>query len=307
MRIAYLITAYRELSHLRRLHDVLMEQDPGSIAYVQFDLGSPWVAPARELPFRINLTSFPIRWGDGTYVRALIESLRDLSSQDWDWVAILSGQDYPVRPLGLLRQELETSIHRAYAPVVGRSHGLEPAPAQLIGRYMYRYRWLGTEAPLLVRAAARELDRPLQRASRGRFRLQPRPREGAPGFGVRRQGTFFSDQRPCWMGPDYVVMERSMVRRLLDLLDREPEILRYYDETFVPSESLFTSVLRWIDAAAVADRNFHFMRFGGHANPRRIDPEDLPELWDLGPIFARKFDDRSDWVTTQLPMRTRPA
>lgn len=306
MRIAYLITAYRELQHLGRLHDALTEQDPGSIVHVQFDLGSPLASQARRLPYRVAFTRAPIRWGDGTYSRALVDSLHQLSSDPWDWVVFLSGQDYPVRPLEILHRELESGAHRAYAPIVGRSHSPDRAPEPLIERYMYRYRWFGARAPLFVRAAARELAGPVQALSGGRVRVQPRPRQGGPGVGMRRRATIFSEARPCWMGPDYVVMERSMASSVLDLLDDEPGILQYYDDTFVPSESLFTSAVRWIDQASVANRNFHFMRFGGRANPRRIEIDDLPELWDLGPIFARKFDDDSDWVRTRLPMRGRP-
>jgi hypothetical protein len=75
----------------------------------------------------------------------------------------------------------------------------------------------------------------------------------------------------------------------------------------VPSEALFASVLRWIAPDSVANRNFHFMRFSGRANPRALTPDDLPELWDIGAIFGRKLDDDATWVEDLLPMRTKPA
>jgi hypothetical protein len=305
MRLAYLVTAYRDLRHLERLCAALAREDPGALVVVQLDAGSPLAERASGLDARVELTRSPIRWGDGSYVRALVDSLRRLMADDWQWVLVLSGQDYPLRPIAELHEQLEGGHHTAYSPISGRLPD-DATPEALVQRYTYRYRWARRSWPRLLRALARRADPLVTGLSRGKVRIQPRPRGDGPGIGVRRRTTIFSDARPCYMGSDYVAMHRQACADLLELLDREPEVLDYFAHTFVPSEALFASVLRWNDPDAVAARNFHFMRFSGRANPRLLTPEDLPELWELGAIFGRKFDDETAWVEELLPMRSRP-
>jgi hypothetical protein len=260
---------------------------------------------ATRLGLPVALTREPIRWGDGTYIRALIGSLQQLAAEPWDWVLVLSGQDYPLRPLDELHRALAAGSASAYSPTTGRWPGPD-APEGLVERYAFRYWWSNRTWPRALRAIARRSAPAVSALSGGRVTIQPRPRGLGPGLGVRRRRTIFSDERPCHMGSDYVAMRRSAADALLRLLHEEPHVLDYFARTFVPSEALLASVLRWLDADGVADRNFHFMRFGGRANPRAITEDDLPELWDLGAIFGRKLTDDSTWVLDRLPMRGAP-
>jgi hypothetical protein len=305
MRVAYLITAYRDLVHLERLCAALEREDPSAVVLVQFDSGSPLAERATALDVRVTLTRRPVRWGDGSYVLALLDSLRMLMADEWDWVLVLSGQDYPLRPLGELHEQLEAADHSAYSPASGRLPDDAP-PAELVERYTYRYRWAHRPWPTALRGLARRTGPIVSAVSRGLLRIQPRPRGDGPGIGVRRRTTIFSDARPCYMGSDYVAMRRAACAELLARLDQEPEVVEYFAESFVPSEALFASVLRWNDPEKVANRNFHFMRFSGRANPRLLSPEDLPELWTLGAVFGRKFDDDTTWAEEKLPMRSQP-
>jgi hypothetical protein len=307
MRVAYLVTAYRDVQHLGRLCTALVHEDPGAVVLVQFDVGSPLAAEASALDLDVRLTRHPVRWGDGSYVRAVLDSLQALRSAEWDWVLLLSGQDYLLRPLGELHDMLDASRYSAYAPASDRLPDERPPAQGLIERYTYRYKWSRAAWPRAMRAIARRSAPIVATLTRGRVRIQPRPRGDGPGIGIRRRTTIFSEVRPCYMGSDYVVMRRSACEELLGLLDREPEVIAYFAECFVPSEALFASLLRWIDPQGVANRNFHFMRFSGRANPRQLRPDDLPELWELGAIFGRKFDDDAAWVEEKLPMRVRPS
>jgi hypothetical protein len=307
MRIAYLVTAYRDLNHLQRLCAALSREDPSGLVFVQFDGGSALAPQAARLGLHLTFTAEPVRWGDGSYVRATVDSLRALSDEPWDWVVVLSGQDYPVRPLTDLHHELEHGGQSAYSLISACLPGDADPPKALLERYTYRYLWSRRPWPLVLRAVARRCAMPVAVVSRGRLRIQPRPRGDGPGLGVRRRTTIFSERRPCCMGSDYVAMRRDTTMRLLDILDAEPEVLDYFAGCFVPSEALFASMVRWIDHDTVANRSFHFMRFSGRANPRGVTQDDVAELWQLGVIFARKFDDDAAWVEHVLPMHSRPA
>jgi hypothetical protein len=307
MRVAYLVTAYRDLVHLQRLCDALGREDPGALLVVQFDRGSPLAPRAAALGERVRFTQRPITWGDGSYVRAVVDSLRAMLDEPWDWVVVLSGQDYPVRPLDGLHAELEQGGHSAYALTSGCLPGDVPPPQALVTRYHYRYWWTRRPWPRALRALARRSAPVVAALSRQRVVVQPRPRGAGPGLGVRRRATIFSDARPCCMGSDYVAISRSSTEAMLDILRCEPEVLDYFASTFVPSEAMFASMVRWVDPTTVADLSLHFMHFRGRANPRQVSEDDLGELWRRGVYFARKFDDEAAWVEQRLPMRRSPS
>jgi len=49
----------------------------------------------------------PVTWGDFSFVDVLLESLRAIEArEDYSWIVILSGQDYPIRPLADLERHL---------------------------------------------------------------------------------------------------------------------------------------------------------------------------------------------------------
>lgn len=307
MRVAYLVTAYRDLTHLQRLCSALRREDPRGLVLVQFDGGSPLAAQAAELDLWVRFTDEPIRWGDGTYVRSMVDSLRALTEERWDWVVVLSGQDYPVRPLEELHMELEHGGHSAYSLVSGCIPGDPPPPRELVERYLYRYWWTKRRWPRVLRALARRSAPLIAGLSRHRLLIQPRPRGAGPGMGIKRRTTIFSRSRPCCMGLDYVAISRTSVDGLLGILEREPAVLDYFASTFVPSEALFASMVRWVDPETVANRSFHFMHFKGRANPREVTEDDLQEMWHRGVFFARKFDDDALWVEQRLPLHGHPA
>src|SRR5262245_25148143 len=98
MRIAFLVTAYRDLEHLQRLCRVLRTEDPSCHVMVQLDVGSPLATSARSLPeVEVLLTSKPVHWGDGSYASEMVRSIRHLMAHEWDWLCVLSGQDYLIR------------------------------------------------------------------------------------------------------------------------------------------------------------------------------------------------------------------
>lgn len=307
VRVVYLVTAYDHLEHLQRLCRALETSDPGCLVVVQFDSGSARLPRASDLGARVIFTRDRVIWGDGSYADALIQSMGALLADEWDWLVVLSGQDYPVRELSVLHLELGSDAFDAYAPARSGAPTEMSCDDEIVQRYGYRYRWFNGNWPRLARAVVARSARPLSLATGGWLRLQPRPRGMGPGIGRRRRPTPFSEYRPCFMGSDYVAARRRLVEEFVALLEREPELLEHYRQTFIPSESLFATVFRWIAADRVADRNFHFMQYSGRANPRSITSADLPQLWASGAIFARKFDDSATWVEELLPMKQDPS
>src|SRR5262245_46036309 len=106
MKVHYLVTAYHEPQHLRRLCDHL-----GKNVLVQWDSRSP----APDLgSVSVLCSRAPISWGDGSYLRATLDSFEALDETPFDWLVLLSGQDYPIRPIEDLESHLATTSHALY-------------------------------------------------------------------------------------------------------------------------------------------------------------------------------------------------
>jgi hypothetical protein len=85
-------------------------------------------------------------------------------------------------------------------------------------------------------------------------------------------------------------MDRRALLRVLDRLDREPALIRWYGRTFVPSEGLFATLLRHDPAIRVHDGDLHWELWPpGSSSPRVLGVEDLPDVVSSSAFFARKF------------------
>ena len=88
--VAYLVLSYTHPELVRRLVARLR----GGLVAVHHDDRRCALGEVDAL--RIPPT--PIEWGHGSQLAAILRCLRVLREHEWDWLVLLSGQDYPVRP-----------------------------------------------------------------------------------------------------------------------------------------------------------------------------------------------------------------
>ncbi len=145
MKVAFLILNHRGAPQLLRLIAALRHDLPDCVIVVHHDKFSADI-PQQALAHLENtclLTSRePIRWGDFTLVDAICQSLQwMLENLEFDWVQMLSGQDYPIKPLSEFRKHLAASATDAFVradPI----HNLATAAERRNRRrrYLYQYR-----------------------------------------------------------------------------------------------------------------------------------------------------------------------
>ena len=301
MRFAYLTTAYHEPVHLHRLQRSLALGDPESVRFIQFDVSSPQAGRARETDAIVRYTRRRITWGDGSYLDELLGSLAALRDFDWDWLFLLSGQDYPVRPLAELHAEVERSDAIAFSSLSASATSAHDGDRSPITRYFYRYASPQQRWPTWARKASLITAKRIEPLIGERVRLQPRPRAAGPAVGFRKTAVPFSTERPCYQGSEYVAMSRTAVEALLDFVHAEPALVQHLRHTFIPTEAFFTTALRWLFGNDVVDDSLHYMRYGGNANPRLLGAADCDDISKSQRYFARKFTDDSSWVEEAFP------
>jgi hypothetical protein len=297
MSVHYLVTAYGNQRHLLRVLHRLADAQPAGIS-VQWDDSKGRLGPEpAALGVNVLRPAQAIAWGDASYLDALLASMQRLPAAEW--LVVLSGQDYPIRPVSHFHGML------ASASFSGMLHSFAveaPGPppwSEEQRRYFFRHRWI---PPGLWRLGGgpRGIGRVLHAAAsvpgvRRRAYYRPRPR-GLPGaLGVRVRYDPFSGQTRCRKGSDYFVLRRELVDELLDSARAEPELLHHFRRSAIPTEGWFATVLGH-HGAALRDEVLHFTRFEGKSSPRLLEPTDLDFARQSGKYFARKFSDDSGAV-----------
>ena len=262
-KVAYLILSYTPAERLVR---TLRAGSPGAVIAVHHDdrrrsLGE---VDALRIPPR------PIEWGHGSQLAAVLRCLRWVRERaDFDWLVLLSGQDYPVRPV----PEIEGSL-------TGTDAFIEAAPV----------------APLRFRRGQED-----EFARRYRFRWRPASARAAalaakadPLLHVRRlpSGTFVglpaNPPLPPFHGSDWFTLSRPAVDALIEA---RPDVVDHFLHTIVPTEAFAQTVLANSPLRINGD-NRRYVRFEGTAaNPRVLTLADLDAALASGADFARKFDD----------------
>jgi hypothetical protein len=286
-RLAYLITSYALPNQVLRLARTLRHGSPEALIALHHDDRRCSVdAPALDAlgVRRIEPTS-PVEWGESSQLEMVLRCLRWLLERsDFTWVVLLSGQDYPIRPLADIERSLGASevdafieAQRVERPALSRRVPVD----EFASRYYYRWRKLPRS---LVTTAART--RPL---------LAVREMPSGTWVGVRRFRTPFGPGFECHRGSDWFTLSRRAVEAVDRLMRARPDVLDHYRCTPIPTESFVQTVLANDPAMRTSGDYRRFSSWNpGASRPRVLGIADLPAILESGADFARKFDETVD-------------
>ena len=220
-----------------------------------------------------------VEWGEYSHLEMLLGAMALIKRErDPDWLVVISGQDYPLRPAAEIESRLDASTEDAF---LGQPWPLAtdrmPGPPE--DEFFMRYAYRHVRAPMGIPRLPRRL-RPLAYA-----------RELPPRVGVRRARLPFGPHRRCFVSGDWPLLSRRAVGALLRAARADAPLMRYYRRTVAASESFFATVLMNAPGLKVSGDDRRYVRFApGAANPDVLTRADLPELFASGAQFARKFD-----------------
>jgi hypothetical protein len=113
VRIAYFITSYQSVEQLLRLMKILRRAQPGAPIVIHLDVfhtpfDSSFFAVMPDI--HVMTSDSPIIWGDIDLKTVRWRVFRwTLENLDFDWLIMVTEQDYPVAPLRNLENRLATS------------------------------------------------------------------------------------------------------------------------------------------------------------------------------------------------------
>jgi Core-2/I-Branching enzyme len=118
MRIAYIVSAYKHFDQLTRL--VYRLHDAHAAVFVHIDERSGAIdtllEATRDLPDVHFLNRHPCRWGDFGHVAASLKGIEAIvaRSVSYDYVFLLTGQDYPIKTSRQVREFLQKAAGRSF-------------------------------------------------------------------------------------------------------------------------------------------------------------------------------------------------
>jgi hypothetical protein len=265
MRVAYVIAAHRYLDQVERLVRRLARDDTSLVVHVDRRAGK---APFDELRDRTSdlsdLHYLPRHlgyWGGTGLVHAALKGIADLLRNDvpFDYVVLLSGQDYPLRPAGELHARLDG--------VAGMS--FMESMALPFGGWGARGGLDRVEDWHLVSRIALHIRLPRKRRIPG----------GLTPFG----------------GSSWWCLSRPVATYVDGFARDNPQFVRFFDHALHASELFFqTLLLNSPHREEILNENLHFLVWRGGASPATLTQADLPELLASNRFFGRKFDTSVD-------------
>jgi hypothetical protein len=263
MRIAYVISAYTNLEQVARLIRLLGGTDAIAV-HVDRKTDRREFERLREdvndVPSVTFLDRHPCHYGGFGHVRATLKGIEDVLGRagDFSHLVLLTGQDYPIKPLEMIRSFLDRHRDQSF---MGHNPLPSPhwSPRGGLDRVEYRHlHWRGR-----------------------RIRL--------PG---RRQ--FPNGLRP-FGGGAYWCLSLQSVRLIARFVVERPDVVRFFERVDVPDETFFQTIVLNSDlASTVVNDNLRHIEWSRGPRPAILGLHDFPALRDSSKLFARKFDTRID-------------
>jgi hypothetical protein len=219
-----------------------------------------------------------VEWATWSHVELIVACLREAVARHHpDWALILSGQDYPLRPLAAIEAELDAATSDGRIGAVREVESRRPAQDdEFFLRCHYRHYTRPRAWPPVPRAL-----RPLVYA-----------RELPPLVGVRRLGR---PPLPLYASSDWLTLARPGIAAILAAA-ADRRLTRYFRRVAVPSEAFFASVLLNDPALRIERDHRRYIRFPSPRAPHPVTltSDDLEALTASSADFARKFDAEVD-------------
>lgn len=299
-RFVYLVLSHRLPEQVVRLVAAIRALSPTSRVVVLHDATASEPPVIDDAMVTVEMRPRGV-WGTFSLVDCVLDRVARLErdDDDWRWVALVSGQDFPVTDLAAWERRLlaapenalidETVIGQQLRWGAGRNR-----PARDLTRYVHRHR----RPPRLLAGNGRVRRRyrwTLQRIAEHLAPVVsyfPLPAGGST-VGVRRLRTPFGPGFPCRKGSQWLAFDRLAAQRLVAT---DAALRAYYRSTLIPDESYIQTVLLNDPALVCRDTPLTATLWDPRWNPHpaTLTTANLAPVLEWaessGAAFARKFD-----------------
>jgi hypothetical protein len=297
-KVVYLVLSHVNPPQVAQLIRLLRRGSNHSHVVLHHDESSTHLDPRllRDVSNVHLMRPIAITWGTFSLVDAVLRAIHwSLAHLEFDWLVLLSGQDYPIRPVPEIERFLATTRYDGF--LKGFPLGSRPETAgEDLQRYLYRY--YQVPAPSRLRA------RPGKSEGRGAT-VARRLRDAQPMFsfkrgpsgvyvGIRRLRVPFDDRFRWHRGSTWFTLSRRSLVALDKFARSNARLMRYFRRMWIPEESFVPTVLLNQPDLGFCLDHLRYIRFGAGRHPAILRTHDVEEVLSSGKHFGRKFDSSVD-------------
>ena len=292
LKIAYLVVTHAMPDHLGRQIAALSDNDTWFYVHVDRKVPiEPFLAHGRP-NVEFLQDRLPVYWGEWQMVEATLRLMRRALERtpDLDYLILLSGSCYPIRSRAYIRGVL--AAHRGDEFI----NAVE-MPNEKVGKSLARLQRFHRRSDLTLADNARRFAASV--SIRGRAG-RPWSRRWLLGRDWRRG---LGGLAP-YGGSSWWALTADACRFILDFVDREPGIVRFFEHTKYPDEGLYHTILGNSPFRARFRRSLLYSDWSrGGPHPGVITEDHLQRFSEPGPMraggvygegeycFARKLPD----------------
>lgn len=268
MKIAHLIMAYKNPSQLERLinrlsHpqcDVFIHLDK-KIDYKEYE----YLNENKQVNFIQN--RIVCNWGGFSLVRAITNSTKEilLKEEKYDFINLLSAQDYPIKPIESLYAFLENNMGMSYIEFE------EEAGSEWWKHAKERFELFHFPDVKL----------------KGKYRVQNILNRIMPRRKFPIACNLYGSAKSSWW-----TMSRDCAEFIVRYLEENPKLMKFMRYTWAGDEFLYpTIIINSPFEQRVKNNNLRYIRWeNGNPSPTILKCNDLEALRNSDYFFARKFD-----------------
>jgi hypothetical protein len=263
MKAAYLILTHAYPAHLQRMISRLAHNDAHFFVHVD--------AKADTVPFEVACHGHHIhyvqqrvniKWGGYSMVQATVNGFKEIVATGipFTHVTLMSGQDYPIK----IAAEIQTFLSAHQGKVFMHTLSVYNEWQEAITR-LTEYHLVNQEF-------------------KGRYKVQKMLNTVLP------KRHFPASMIPVGRS-QWFTIPLDAVAYILDYIEQQPWIVRYFKLSWAPDEIIFHTILynSPFKAAMTGDNLCYVDWSEGNASPKTLVLADAPQLLASPKLFARKF------------------
>ena len=300
MRVCYFIQAHKNPEQVYRLVRTIKKSSSNSLIVIGYDFTNSSIdmEPVQDLSDVYLLKSnFVIKRGELSILKPYLNAISWLLNEkfEFDWLAYLSGQDYPIKPIAEIENFLFNTEYDGFIEYFNVLS--EESPWSILGikRYFYQYYNLPKFAERLYKNKRfwGRIPRKLERL----FRLNFYPTMSNDfKVGLVPFISPFSEEFKCYGGNHRHFLSRKCVLFLHEFINSHYSLMMYYEKTVLPEESLIQTILVNCHQFSLYNQHKIYDDYtdsykDGH--PKTLGTEDYSKIIKSKSFFARKFEPNS--------------
>jgi len=274
MKIAYLITAYNNYEHLKRLIEALNDNEV--VFFLHIDKKSIMPKNLSEFNNLVYIKRIKVWWGAWSHLKAIISLMRESITYNFDYYILISGTDFPIRPNSFLYEKLKNGGEYINLVKGFMSHKPESRMRfyYLDGFDRRNSKSYKTKFFLLIEKVLKKVI-------------------------IKTTYPF----QEVYHGSTWWALSHRSIVYVLNFIDDNPNFVKFYTTCWCPEESFVHTIIGNSKLKNNCKTNLTFTDWSSNPSPALINTEHV-ELFKkqiefestyglYSPFFARKFEDSS--------------